>query len=88
MVTQNVQVVRLEEGMKYSDIEHFSRNIMRHLRFNYPTFLFDTPNFEIDEEGHPYWICPRIVKTIGLFGGTDVRGAVIVDANHRRVPVL
>ena len=80
MVTQNVQVVRLEEGMKYSDIEHFSRNIMRHLRFNYPTFLFDTPNFEIDEEGHPYWICPRIVKTIGLFGGTDVRGAVIVDA--------
>ena len=80
MVTQEATVVRLEEGMKYSFSEPLNRNIERHLRFNYPTFIFGTPQFEIDEEGRPYWIAPRIVKTIGLFGGDDIQGAVLVDA--------
>ena len=80
MVTQEAQVVRLSEGMKYSFSEPLNRNIVRHLRFQYPTFMFGTPQFEIDEEGHPYWIAPRVVKTIGLFGGTDIAGAVLCDA--------
>ena len=42
--------------------------------------MFDTPVFEIDDEGTPYWVCARIVKTIGLFGGTDIKGAVLVNA--------
>ncbi len=80
MVTQEATVVRLQEGMKYSFSEPLNRNIMRHLRFHYPTFMFDTPQFEIDEEGQPWWIAPRVVKTIGLFGGTDIQGAVLVNA--------
>ena len=80
MATQEASVVRLKDGMKYSPSEHFGRNLYRHIRFNYPTYMFSKPTFEIDEDGKPYWICPRIVKTIGLFGGTDVKGAVLVDA--------
>ncbi len=80
MVTQNVDVVRLNEGIRYTTAEHFSRNLYRHLRFNYPTYMFDKPAFEIDEQGQPYWVCPRISKTIGLFGGTDIIGAVLVNA--------
>ena len=80
MVTQEVEVVRLEEGMKYSTCEHFGRNVYRHLRFKYPTFIFDEPSFEIDDNGVPYWVCPRIVKTIGLFGGEDIKGAVLMNA--------
>ena len=80
MVTQEATVTRLTEGMKYSFSEPLNRNIMRHLRFQYPTFLFDTPQFEIDEDGHPWWIAPRVVKTIGLFGGRDIQGAVLCDA--------
>ena len=82
MVTQEVQVVRLPEGqgIKYSPSEPLNRNVYRHLRFNYPTYMFATPSFEIDEEGNPWWICPRVVKTIGLFGGTDIAGAVLCDA--------
>ena len=80
MVTQEATVVRLQEGMKYSFSEPLNRNIMRHLRFQYPTFMFSTPEFEIDENGDPWWIAPRVVKTIGLFGGTDIRGAVLVNA--------
>ena len=80
MVTQNVEVVRLEQGIRYTTAEHFSRNLNRHLRFHYPTYIFDSPAFEIDEEGNPYWVCPRLTNTIGLFGGTDVLGAVLVNA--------
>lgn len=82
MITQKVDIVRMPEGqgIKYSPSEHFGRLLTRHLRFEYPTFMFDKPSFEIDENGHPYWICARLDKTIGLFGSTDVKGVVIVDA--------
>ncbi|RKI65635.1 CvpA family protein [bacterium 1xD42-67] len=92
MVTQEATVVRLPEGMRYSFSEPLNRNIMRHLRFQYPTMMFATPEFEIDEQGHPWWIAPRVVKRIGLFGGTDIQGAVLVDAvtgesqYHEEVP--
>ncbi len=92
MVTQEATVTRLQEGMKYSFSEPLNRNIMRHLRFKYPTMMFSTPEFEIDETGHPWWIAPRVVKRIGLFGGVDIQGAVLVDAvtgecqYHEEVP--
>lgn len=80
MVSQNVEVVRLDEGMKYSPSEHFGRYLYRHLRFKYPTYMFDTASFEIDDDGVPYWVCARIVKRIGLFGGRDIQGAVLMNA--------
>ncbi|SMC53663.1 CvpA family protein [Papillibacter cinnamivorans] len=80
MVTQGVEVVRLQDGIKYTTAEHFSRNLYRYLRFRYPTYMFDAPVFEINDDGEPYWICPRVEKTIGLFGGTDIFGAVLVNA--------
>ena len=82
MVTQKAELVTLPEGgyMRYSPNEHFSKYLMRHVRFEYPTYIFDTPRFEIDEEGKPFWIVPVLDKTIGLFGGTDVKGIVMVDA--------
>lgn len=82
MVTQKAEFVTLEEGsyMRYSPYEHFGKYLMRHLRFEYPTYMFGTPTFEIDESGKPYWICPVEDKTIGLFGGTDIKAAILVDA--------
>ena len=80
MTTQEGQLVRLPEGMKYSPTEHFNKYLLRYLRFKYPTYLFDEPSFEIDESGSPYWIVPIVDKTIGLFGGTDIDGAIIVNA--------
>ncbi|MEG1658355.1 MAG: CvpA family protein, partial [Oscillibacter sp.] len=80
MVTQEADVVRLEDGMKFTPAEHFGRNLARHLRFQYPMYMFETPVFEVDDDGVPYWVCSRVVKTIGLFGGTDIHGAVLVNA--------
>ena len=80
MVTQEVSVVRLEEGIKYSPSEYFFRDVQRHLRFCYPTKMFGDVNFEINEEGTPYWVASVLDKTIGLFDGDDIIGAVLMNA--------
>lgn len=84
LVSQKVTAVncveQFGEGIKYSPTELFNEKIYRHLRFQYPTELLDTPNFEIDDTMHPYWITAVLDKTIGLFGGTDVKGVIITDA--------
>ena len=80
MATQNVECVKLSEGMKYSPYDHFNRNLYRHLRFSYPTYIFDDFNFEIDEDGVPYWICPVKKYTIGLFGGQTIGRVVLCNA--------
>lgn len=80
MVTQDVDVVRLTEGIKYSPSEYFNRDLSRYLRFNYPTAIFENVNFEIDEEGTPYWVASVVEKRIGLFNGDDVQGVVLLNA--------
>ncbi len=80
MTTQQAEIVRLSEGIKYSTSDHFGRNIYRHLRFAYPTYIFDTISFEIDEDGTPYWICPTKKYNIGLFGGVTVGRVILCNA--------
>lgn len=80
MVTQETELVRLEDGMKYSPSEYLGRNISRYVRFQHPTMMLGAPGLEVDDAGVPYWISPHLVKRIGMFGGTDVEGAVFVNA--------
>lgn len=80
MATQNTELVKLDEGMKYTTSDHFNRNIYRHLRFKYPTYIFNNLSFEIDEEGVPYWICPVKKFNIGLFGGETIGRVVLCNA--------
>ncbi len=80
MATQNTELVKLDEGMKYTTSDHFNRNIYRHLRFKYPTYMFNNLSFEIDENGIPYWICPVKKYNIGLFGGMTIGRVVLCNA--------
>ena len=80
MATQNTELVKLDEGMKYTTSDHFNRNIYRHLRFRYPTYIFNDLSFEVDEEGVPYWICPVKQYNIGLFGGVTIGRVVLCNA--------
>lgn len=80
MVTQEAEVVRLEQPIRYSDSEPLARNVDRHVQLSYPDLMFDQKSFELDEEGHPWWVYPVQHRTIGLFGGTDIYGVVLVDA--------
>lgn len=80
MTNQEVELVDLDQGMKYTESDLFGRNIYRYLRFRYPTYIFGNINFEIDDEGIPHWVCPVKDYTIGLFGGETIGRVVIVNA--------
>lgn len=80
MVTQEAQVVRLDEGIKYSDSEPLARNVDRYTQLTYPTYMFDQKSFELDEEGNPWWVYPVTRRTIGLFDGATIQRVVLVNA--------
>ena len=80
MATQDTELVELAEGMKYSPSEYFSRDLNRHIRFAYPTRMFENLSFEVDDAGNPYWVMSYYTYTIGLFGGKDIEGVILVDA--------
>ncbi|MDD4700147.1 MAG: CvpA family protein [Oscillospiraceae bacterium] len=80
MATQETELVKLAEGMKYSPSELFSRDLMRHIRFKYPTKMFNEVNFEISDDGKPYWVVSYYGYKVGFLGGKDITGILLVDA--------
>jgi hypothetical protein len=80
MMTQEAELVRLPNGIRYSPSEFFGRDLKRYLRMNYPSAIFSSFNFEINESGEPFWVVPVEKHTIGLFGGVDVDYILVVNA--------
>ncbi len=78
-VNSDARYEKLKEGLKYVPSGYFNDNLMRHVQFAYPTKIISGYNFEIDEEGNPYYICPCVAAKVGLFGGMDVVGVIICD---------
>lgn len=88
MYTQEAEVVILkDQGLDNIEVatgEYLNERLDRVLRFKYPTYMFGTPSLEIDEKGHPWWVCERVDNTIGLLGGKNVIGVVLVDACDKK----
>lgn len=77
-VSGESRLVKLDKGMKYMPSSYFFKNLYRHIRFKYPTEIFDTESFEIDNDGNPYWIIPT-VKYYGIGIRKEITGVIIVD---------
>lgn len=77
--TGKAQLVRLDEGMHYSDSEFLFRDTKRHLRLQFPTKIFGDPSFEVDDDGHPYYVATTFRPRFGLMSN-DPNGAVLMDA--------
>ncbi|GAA0719988.1 hypothetical protein GCM10008905_08700 [Clostridium malenominatum] len=80
MMTQEAELIRLKEGIKYSPSEFFGRDLKRYLRMKYPFSMFSSFNFELNENGEPFWVVPVEKHTIGMFGGVDVDYVLLVNA--------
>ncbi len=78
-VNNSASYEKLEKPIKYVSSAYFNDNLERKLRFSYPTKIFGTVSFEIDEEGDPYYIVPCLTARVGLFGAMDVNEVVIFD---------
>ncbi|MBP2241937.1 hypothetical protein J2Z40_002510 [Cytobacillus eiseniae] len=72
----------IKAGMEYTPSSYFSKNIERHIRMQYPQYIFHGDvQLEIDDEGKPHYI-----RSYGEFvtarNGFDVKGIVIVDPKN------
>lgn len=78
-VDSTAKYIKLDKGMKYVPSGYFNDKIMRHVQMNNPTRIFEGCYFEVKDDGTPCYICPVLHARVGLFGGMDVKGAVICD---------
>lgn len=78
-VNSGAEYVKFANNMKYVDSAFFGDDLMRKLRFDYPTKIFDEVTFEIDEQGNPYYIVSCMSPKIGLFGAMDVSEVIIFN---------
>ena len=77
--TMTADYVELEEGMKYIPSAYFNEDLNRHLHYQFPALMYGNIHFEVDENGNPYYVSSVFDKTIGVFGGEIVVGAIITD---------
>ena len=78
-VGNDADYVKFEKPMIYVDSAYLEEDLMRKLRFSYPTKIFSSVNFEIDEDGNPYYIVSCMKPHVGLFGAMDVSEVIIFD---------
>lgn len=78
-VNNTASYQKLENPLKYVTSGYFGDNLERKLRFSYPTKIFGSYYFEIDEEGKPFYIVSCMSPKIGLFGAMDVSEVILFN---------
>lgn len=71
----------VQSGIRYAQSGYFEDDLMRKVRFAYPTKIFDMHDvsFEVDEEGNPYYCISCYTPRVGLFGACDVEELIIFN---------
>lgn len=75
----SAEYIEFTAPLKYVDSAYFGEDLMRTLRFQYPTKIFHNISFEVDEAGNPYFIVSCSMPQVGLFGASDVNEVIIFD---------
>ncbi len=78
-VNSSAEYVTFATPVTYAESAYFQEDLMRALRFSYPTKIFGNCIFEIDEAGNPYYIVSCMKPRIGLFGAMDVSEVIIFN---------
>ncbi len=79
-VNNTAEYVKLEKSLKYVDSGFFGDDLLRKLRFDYPTKIFDDfISFEIDEDGNPHYVISCLMPRVFPFGAMDVSEVIIFD---------
>ena len=78
-VNSSADYIKFNTPIKYTDSAYFGDDLMRKLRFDYPTKIFGSIAFELDETGNPYYIVSCMKPKVALFGGMDVNEVIIFN---------
>lgn len=80
--TGEAKLVKLEDlgldGMRYVPSAMFNENLQRKLQLDYPGEIFGNPSFEIDEDGHPWYVCTTY-DFKGVETKKSVSGVILFD---------
>ena len=78
-VNSSADYIKFTTPIKYTDSAYFGDDLIRKLRFDYPTKIFGSIAFELDEAGNPYYIVSCLKPKVALFGGMDVSEVIIFN---------
>lgn len=78
-VRSDAEYIKLTTPMKYVESAFFGKDLNRKLRFEYPTKIFDSVTFEVDDDNNPYYIVSCVKPRVGLFGAKDINEVIIFN---------
>lgn len=78
-VKSNAEYIEFKSPMYYVDSAFFNQDLTRKLRFSYPTKIFNSISFEIDDNGNPFYIVSCATPQVSLFGAMDITEVIIFD---------
>ena len=77
--TLEAQFVKTEKPIRYSPSAHFGYLLKRHLRSQFPSYTFTDSIFEINEEGHSFWITGVTQPHASVYAGRVVEKVIVTD---------
>jgi hypothetical protein len=80
--TNTADVKMVDYKMKYVPSAYFGQDLMRKIYFsgNMGKLFSDYTAFELDEDGHPYYVKTVLQKKFAFSSGEDAVGVVVLDA--------
>lgn len=78
-VNPDAEYIEFEEPMYYAESAFLSQDLERKLRFEYPTKIFHSISFEIDDNNKPYYIVACSSASVSLFGAMDISEVIVFD---------
>ena len=80
-INSTAEYYKLSQGIKYAQSGYFGDDLMRRIRFDYPTKIFDLEDvsFEIDENGNAFYCISCYSPKVGLFGAYDATELIIFN---------
>lgn len=81
-VGNTAEYVELKNPIHYVESGFFGDDLERRLRFDYPTKIFNSISFEIDEDGNPYYIVSCSTPKVMMFGASDITEVIIFNPTN------
>ena len=81
-VKSSAEYVKFENPIFYTESGYFKEDLQRKLRFEYPTKIFQSISFEVDENGQPFYIVSCAKPRVSLFGAMDINEVIIFNPTN------
>lgn len=81
-VKSSAEYVKFENPIFYTESGYFKEDLQRKLRFKYPTKIFQSISFEIDDNGQPFYIVSCAKPKVSLFGAMDINEVIIFNPTN------